>query len=181
MFTSPVFTNPRSQAADLFNSKLASARRHAFLAKLTGKSTALTQFTGNSHQGRFNRRSLGIKDILVEQVAGTLHRGLDFDEDFRPLRKNLRERWINLYLLMTAGDVPPIVVYMLGEKYYIEDGHHRLSVARALGIRYIQAEVWEYARQVIQPVPPCCPVHCYRVKPDSVWQTNVHMSESVEC
>jgi ParB-like chromosome segregation protein Spo0J len=41
--------------------------------------------------------------------------------------------------------LPPIEVIQIGEHYFVNDGHHRISVARALGIAYIDAlvEVWQ--------------------------------------
>jgi ParB-like nuclease domain len=41
------------------------------------------------------------------------------------------------------GVLPPISVYRLCGAHYVRDGHHRVSVARALGATEIDAEVTE--------------------------------------
>jgi ParB-like chromosome segregation protein Spo0J len=50
-------------------------------------------------------------------------------------------------------------VHKVGDHYYVEDGHHRVSIAQALGMAYIQAKVWEYPSQVKQ-TRKCETVEC---------------------
>lgn len=57
---------------------------------------------------------------------------------------------MNVYLSLENGDRGPIVVHKVGEQYYVEDGHQRVSVARALGRAYIRAKIWEYPVQIMQ-------------------------------
>ena len=45
-----------------------------------------------------------------------------------------------------GAPLPPISVYRLGDRHYVDDGHHRVSVARALGMAAIDAEVTELGR-----------------------------------
>jgi hypothetical protein len=53
-----------------------------------------------------------------------------------------KERWTRIYIETTAGmGLPPIEVYQIGEQYFVRDGNHRVSVARALGNSTIQAYV----------------------------------------
>ncbi|MCZ7600047.1 MAG: hypothetical protein M5U09_23090 [Gammaproteobacteria bacterium] len=53
-----------------------------------------------------------------------------------------RGRWVGVKLAMTGLEgVPPIEVYRLGDAYFVKDGNHRVSVARQLGSKYIQAYV----------------------------------------
>jgi hypothetical protein len=40
-----------------------------------------------------------------------------------------------------GGALPPISVYRLGERHFVRDGHHRVSVAHSLGMAAIDAEV----------------------------------------
>ena len=44
--------------------------------------------------------------------------------------------------------MPPIDVYRIGELYFVKDGHHRVSVARALGHKDIEAYVTEVQTEV---------------------------------
>ena len=151
--------NIRSYVANEFSAFVRRARRDTLWAKLMGKHTMLAKFPeGIFPKGR-NRKLIGEMDIPVKEITGTLYRHSDFDHQFRPLKKNLRDRWINIYLLHQKEGWPPILVHKVGENYYIEDGHHRVSVARALGIVFIQAKVWEYPSSGKQP-KKCENVEC---------------------
>ena len=44
--------------------------------------------------------------------------------------------------------MPPIDVYRIGEVHFVKDGHHRVSVARALGHGDINAYVTEIVTEV---------------------------------
>jgi hypothetical protein len=90
------------------------------------------------------RRYRGLREIPVEQITGSVDRSGDFDRNFRPLRRHLRDRWVNVSLLADRDAWAPIRVYQVGNRFYVEDGHHRVSVARARGMLSIPAEVWEY-------------------------------------
>ncbi len=46
--------------------------------------------------------------------------------------------------------LPPISVYRLGGQHFVRDGHHRVSVARSLGMAAIDAEVTELAKTEAQ-------------------------------
>lgn len=88
-----------------------------------------------------NKRFLGVVDIPIPEIIGTVSRQSDFDYKFRPLHKYLRDRWVNTYLTLQK----------VGESYYVEGGHHRVSVAQALGMAFIQAKVWEYSCRAKEP------------------------------
>lgn len=159
MLPAYTYNNPRSQATDLFNQLRNAGYLARLWADLTGKTNQLESFPEHAHAELPNRKFLGVQDISPRQVIGSLGRVGDFDRQFRPLKRNLLARWVNVYLIADIWE--PILVYKLGEKYYVEDGHHRLSVARALGRAFIQAIVWEY------PVSPCresCKPHAQPVK-----------------
>lgn len=155
----PQLTNLRSSLIDKFYALQAPARRDSFWARLRGKSTTLALFPEQAPQKSPNRKLIGVEDIQVEQIVGTLNRHSDFDHRFRPLKSYLRDRWVNAYLALEKGGWAPILVHKIGDQYYVEDGHHRVSIARALGMGFIQARVWEY------PVDgkesrKCQPVRC---------------------
>jgi hypothetical protein len=91
------------------------------------------------------RRSLGLQTIPVASVVGTVDRqkAIAFDREFRPPRWS-RGRWTLMCFAAQGGArLPPISVYRAGDRYFVRDGHHRVSVARALGARAIEAEVVE--------------------------------------
>jgi hypothetical protein len=91
------------------------------------------------------RRRLGVQAIAIESVVGTVdeHKAEAFDRRFRPPPWT-RGRWTHMCLAVLGGDeLPPISVYRVGEKHFVRDGHHRVSVARSLGNGRIDAIVVE--------------------------------------
>jgi hypothetical protein len=112
------------------------------------KNTRLAVFPEETPEKSPNRKFLGVQEIAIQGIIGTVGRQYDFDYQFRPLNKYLRERWFNAYLALERDGWSPILVYKVGQLYYVEDGHHRVSVAQALGIAFLQARVWEYPSHV---------------------------------
>jgi hypothetical protein len=155
MNVSPHLTNVRSSIADKFYALQTPARRDSIWARLTGQNTSLAVFPEQAPHKSQNRKFTGIQDIPVGQIIGTLNRDSDFDHKFRPLKSYLRDRWINIYLALENDGWAPIVVHKVGDGYYVEDGHHRVSVARSLGRTFIQAKIWEYPVQTTKEMP--CP------------------------
>lgn len=147
MNMSPPLTNTRSFMADKFSTLRMHALRDSLWAKLIGKNTKLAIFPEQAPRKSPNRKFIGMEEIPVEQIVGTLGRSKDFDHKFRPLKSYLRDRWLNVYLTLEKEEWPPIVVHKVGDQYYVEDGHHRVSVARLLGMMFIEAKVWEYSFQ----------------------------------
>jgi hypothetical protein len=156
----PTLTNIRSHLSDKFLTLQMQAVRDSLWANLLRKNTMLAMFPEQAPEKSPNRTFSGVEDISVEQIVGTLNRQNDFDHKFRPLKKYLRDRWVNTYLSHEVEGWSPILVHKVGEHYYVEDGHHRVSVARSLGMVFIQAKVWEYpvsAKQIKDCQPEPCP------------------------
>jgi hypothetical protein len=89
------------------------------------------------------RREIGLRAIPVAKIVGTTERAKlrAFDRSFRPPRSS-RRRWQRLWIAGRRGaSLPPISVFRVGEHHFVSDGHHRVSVARALGMTTIDAEV----------------------------------------
>src|SRR5512133_873756 len=89
------------------------------------------------------RRYLGARPIEVERIIGTDSRDGDFDREFRALKPHLRERRRALAAAFPHGDFPPIAAEKLGDAYFVIDGHHRVALARQMGMATIDAEVTE--------------------------------------
>jgi hypothetical protein len=99
--------------------------------------------------GRVGERRLGEQPIPLDSIVGTVDRSREFDRDFRPTSPRVRERWQRINLAQRKGQaMPPIDVYRIGELHFVKDGHHRVSVARALGHKDINAYVTEVQTQV---------------------------------
>ena len=90
-----------------------------------------------------SRRPIGVRTIPLSTIVGTAEpaKARTFDHRFRPATIS-RRRWERLWIAARRGaPLPPISVYRLGEKHFVGDGHHRVSVAHALGMAAIDAEV----------------------------------------
>jgi hypothetical protein len=91
----------------------------------------------------------GVKTIRVDQIAGSLNRYHEFDAVFLPASDKLAERWQSVNRAFYGEiSLPPVVLYKVGEVYFVVDGHHRVSVAREQGQIFIEAEVRECATRV---------------------------------
>jgi len=91
----------------------------------------------------------GMKTIRVDQIAGSLNRYHEFDRAFLPKDDQLAERWQKVdRAFYQEVNLPPVVLYKVGEVYFVVDGHHRVSVARGQGQTFIDAEVRECATRV---------------------------------
>jgi len=94
------------------------------------------------------RRSLGAQIVPIGQIRGTEGRRTDFDDTFHPIQKHTRTRWLGIAVAWLEGvELPPVDLIRVGDIYFVRDGHHRISVVRALGLREIAAvvTVWEVA------------------------------------
>ncbi len=99
--------------------------------------------------GRAGERHLGLHEISLDSIVGTVDRSRDFDRAFRPISTRTRPRWERIASALRRGeDMPPISVYRIGDLHFVRDGHHRVSVARALGRASIDAYVTEVLTKV---------------------------------
>ena len=94
--------------------------------------------------GMAGERHLGVQTISLDSIVGSVDRTRDFDRRFRPTSGRSRERWERIAAASRRGTaMPPISVYRVGDMHFVRDGHHRASVARAMGWRVIDADVTE--------------------------------------
>ena len=83
-----------------------------------------------------------MRSIAVNQILGSEGRCHDFDVGFRPLRSHNKERWVRIAAArLMRTPLPPVTLMQVGDRYFVLDGHHRISVARALGQTEVDAEV----------------------------------------
>lgn len=95
----------------------------------------------NAQQIR-NRHYDGLQTVPISSIRGSENRTTDFDVRFHPLQQHVKGRWIGVATEMLLGNIlPPVELIKLGDSYFVRDGHHRVSAARALGQREIEASV----------------------------------------
>jgi hypothetical protein len=91
----------------------------------------------------------GVQTVAVAQIVGSLNRYHEFDRAFLPTHDHMAPRWESIDLAFyKAVSLPPVLLYKVGQVYFVVDGHHRVSVAREQGQEFIEAEVRECATKV---------------------------------
>ena len=89
-----------------------------------------------------NETYIGMKVIPIEKIVGSEGRYNDFDNRFFPKSSHLKNRWEHVdQAAIESIDLPPIKVYEIAGLYFVRDGNHRVSVAKARGTEFIDAEV----------------------------------------
>ncbi len=89
--------------------------------------------------------NIGIKTVPLNSIIGSQGRYKNFTRHFLPLEENLRNRWKQIDIAMESGrDLPPVELYKVCNAYFVKDGHHRVSVAKAKKKVSIEAKVFEY-------------------------------------
>ena len=95
----------------------------------------------------------GLQDVNIAQIRGTQGRLEDFDLYFNPLHERTQQRWLSIALAFAKGvELPPVRLIKVGDRYFVQDGHHRISVARGLGLRTILAEVIQWRVHRIEEI-----------------------------
>jgi hypothetical protein len=99
--------------------------------------------------GYVSEHDAGQHVVPLDAIVGTVDRGRDFDRRFRPTTGRVRSRWEHIAAAMRRGEaMPPVDLVRVGQIYFVRDGHHRISVARALGHNDIDARITEVVTRV---------------------------------
>ena len=134
-------------------------------AALTGRSRTLLDLSA-IHAVCALRAShyAGLQTVAIDRILGSEGRCQDFDPGFQPLQSHSKERWLRIAAAqLMRMPLPPVALVRVGDRYFVLDGHHRISVARAMGQSEIDAEVtvcefagplpWEQAATACTMVP----------------------------
>jgi hypothetical protein len=91
----------------------------------------------------------GIRTVEVGKIKGSVGRHRDFDASFLPLKRSMAERWCRVDRAYHRGvELPAVSLCKIGDEYFVEDGNHRVSVARYQGVEMIDAEVVELLARI---------------------------------
>jgi hypothetical protein len=95
----------------------------------------------------------GVQTVRVDQIVGSLNRYRQFDRAFLPKQDETSSRWQRVDRAFYEDvSLPPVVLYQVGQVYFVVDGHHRVSVAREKRQEFIDAEIREcYTKVNITP------------------------------
>ena len=151
-----------NQAISLFNK----ARRNSIFvrirAALLRRTTALLDLSILPQNRVLNQCYGGTKTVNLDQIIGTLGRVGDFDNHFYPLSLRTRSRWISVAMARSLClPLEPVKLIQVGEHYFVEDGHHRISVARTRGETAIDAEIiiWKVSGSLPWETRPASDAH----------------------
>ena len=137
--------------ASISNQEFENARFRSLLTSLKylliGKNNELLSFDRvKKGFGLYRRSNLGIQTVKVSDIIGSTDRYQDFDRYFLPKKMHLQRRWAKIHnLLLKDVILPPVKLYKVGKIYFVLDGNHRVSVSKKTGVKYIDAEVTEFA------------------------------------
>ncbi len=115
------------------------------MAKMTGGNVDLVSYDDVARRIKTRQQiEMGTKTVPLNQIVGSVGRYRDFTRTFLPRAGINAERWARIDAAMHSLEgFPPIELYKIGEVYFVRDGNHRVSVARANGLTHIEAYVTE--------------------------------------
>jgi hypothetical protein len=121
------------------------------LGLITGRNTDLVSFEEVARKLKARQQvEIGTQMVPLDKIVGSVGRYRDFTRTFLPRASANPERWIRLDAAVNALEtVPPVELFKIGDVYFVRDGNHRVSVARANGASHIEARVTE----VKTPIP----------------------------
>lgn len=137
----------RDTTDPLYSSARDRGQRGMLWGALTGRSCcllALEEVRQRCHVSTIEGSQLDAVTRLVPitQIVGSEDRCGDFDRDFNPFHDHTRERWLRIAAARRRGTpLPPVDLVQVGDLYFVQDGHHRISVGRALGQSDVEARV----------------------------------------
>lgn len=142
---SPPSDYRRALVASQFHRARRRAALESLLARLSGQPASLLSYDEVVGKlGVSGQSSLGVQQIPIDAIVGSVGRYLDFTRTFLPRLEEDEDRWVRVgAAAATVADLPPIEVYKVGGSYFVLDGNHRVSLARQQRLLYIDAVVTE--------------------------------------
>jgi len=91
------------------------------------------------------RVDVGVQEIPIDQIIGSMGRAHEFDGCFRPQTRRLRKVLDQIRAAKPNAADTAILVYQVDHAYFVVDGHKRLALAVEEGREVIDAEVGRFA------------------------------------
>jgi hypothetical protein len=139
--------DPTRVAVSLYHGARARAWVKGLRAAVSSESRRLLRLEGVADGGSVRASHYaGLREVSLNRIRGSEGRVEGFDAEMWPTDGQSRSRWVSIAAARQRGvQMPPVELIQVGDVYFVRDGHHRISVARALGQAYIDAEVtvWE--------------------------------------
>ena len=129
--------------AEAFHQARGHARREKLWARLRGQSASLLCYKDVQDQSPVDAEDrMEYAQVPLKAIVGSVDRCTDYTRSFLPLKDSDRARWTRVeQAFLQSQPLPPIRVRKVGQDYFVIDGHHRVSVARQLGLTHLEAKV----------------------------------------
>lgn len=130
-------------AVRLFERSRNKARWKKIFGRLHGELRRLEQLECFQSVVRLSgRHAEGVRAVALDQIQGSVDGAATFDRDFYPMSDRTQSRWVRVATAIMRGEpLPPVELIQVGDRYFVVDGHHRISVARVLKYTHIDAVV----------------------------------------
>jgi hypothetical protein len=87
--------------------------------------------------------------VKLNQIVGSVGRYREFTNTFLPRPQVMLDRWVAVDMTMNSlRGLPPVELYKIGDGYFVIDGNHRISVARANRLKDLEASVIEWQTRI---------------------------------
>jgi hypothetical protein len=115
------------------------------LRLICGEQTRLSSFADVvAGLGGIARHDLGLQAVDLDTIVGSVGRVHEFDRGFRPGSTIDGRRWMAIDRALRNGEsMPPVTLYRVAGRHFVQDGHHRVSASRAVGRQSVDAFVTE--------------------------------------
>ena len=140
----------RVAATERYTREMNKAQLNDLLSRISGEDTDLIKFDEVAKRLRARQRiEMGTENVPLKKIVGSVGRYKDFTREFLPRPAVNKERWARIdEALNSMEGLPPVDLYRIGDAYFVRDGNHRVSVARANGLDQIEAYVTEYKTDI---------------------------------
>lgn len=133
-----------SQAAQRFRDAHMQAFFKDWLSRMRGQRSDLLNY--DEVRQILHAQEMGVRPALEEvpldKIVGSVGRYRDFNSVFLPRNEALQDRWARVDAAREGlVGLPPVDLLKVGDLYFVRDGNHRVSVARAHDEKTIEAYV----------------------------------------
>ena len=96
-------------------SKFIKESKIGFLGFYFGKDNELENFLeAQKESGAYNHSYIGLKDVPIYKIKGSVQKYMDFDKNFVPKNEVIEDRWCRVYMALRDGiSLPPVQLYKI--------------------------------------------------------------------
>ncbi len=133
-----------SQAAQRFRDAHMQAFLKDWISRMRGRRSDLLSY--DEVRQILHAQEMGVRpkleEVPLDKIVGSVGRYRDFNNIFLPRNEALQERWARVDAAREGlVGLPPVELLKVGDLYFVKDGNHRVSVARAHDEKSIEAYV----------------------------------------